>query len=156
VTEDPYQQPAGSGEPHPTQPYQPPAPYGPPPSSGQSYPGAPQYPNPQPYPGAPQYPIAQPYPGAPPYGGVQPPAYSPYPAPQSNGLAVAALITGIAGFFCVCAPVAIGLGIGGLSVARRTGVGRNMSIAGICLGVAWLVLIVGMILYSLAHAPSTF
>jgi len=139
VTDDPYQPPQPA-------PYQPPAPYGPYQSSGQSGYGQPgPYPNAQPYQSAPAYP-----------GGVQPPAYSPYPAPQSNGLAVAALITGLAGFFCVCAPVAIGLGIGGLSVARRTGVGKGMSIAGICLGTAWLLAIVGMVLYALAHAPSTF
>jgi hypothetical protein len=71
------------------------------------------------------------------------PPYSAYPVPQSNnGLAIASLITGICGFICsVIVPfVAIGLGIAGLNESKRTGVGRGMSIAGICLGAGWLVL----------------
>ena len=83
---------------------------------------------------------AGPYPAAPYLGNP----YAVYPAPaQSNGLATAALVTGILGFMCaVILPfVAIGLGIGGLNQSKRTGVGRGMSIAGICLGIGWLLLV---------------
>jgi hypothetical protein len=107
----------------PQQPAPPQQPY--PPQQPQSYPGY-GYGYPQPYGQAP-YPVA-------PYGV--------YPQPTTNGLAVAALVTGILGFLCsVIVPfVAIGLGIAGLNQSKQSGVGRGMSIAGICLGAGWLVL----------------
>lgn len=79
--------------------------------------------------------------------------YSMYPAPRSNGLAVASLITGLLGFLClVPALAALGLGIAGLSESRRSGVGRGMSIAGICLGAFWVLLAVGAVIALLAVA----
>ncbi|HTZ43475.1 MAG TPA: DUF4190 domain-containing protein [Jatrophihabitans sp.] len=125
--------------------YEPPAPYGPDPHGGDSYGWDPFGPHGAPY-GAGGWPPVPP----------QPPPYSPYPAPQNNGLAVAALITGLAGFCCLLAPVAVGLGIGGLSVARRTGVGRAMSIAGIVLGVAWLLVYLIVVAVILSSLPGTF
>ncbi len=70
------------------------------------------------------------------------PRPSPSPRPQSipqtqssvNGLALAGLILGIIGLipcFTVFAMVGLGLSIGGLVSARKTGVGRGMAIAGI-------------------------
>ncbi len=132
------------GQPYPGQPYPPGQQPG-----GWPYPDA-QVPPGQQQPGGWPYPDAQvpqiygypagPYPAAPYLGNP----YAVYPAPaQSNGLATAALITGILGFMCaVILPfVAIGLGIGGLNQSKRTGVGRGMSIAGICLGIGWLLLV---------------
>lgn len=124
---------------------------GDPPATGTSW-GQPQYGEPnygQPQFGQPQY--GQPQFGPPPPFGSPPPfapAYSPYPVPSnSNGLAVASLVTGILGFIC-CIPglVGIGLGIAGLNEAKRTGVGRGMSIAGICCGAGWAVLGLGWLL----------
>jgi hypothetical protein len=91
----------------------------------------------------------------PPNSPLTPPQYSPYPLPRSNGLAVASLITGILGFMCLIpALVAIGLGVAGLSQSRQSGVGRGMSIAGICLGVFWIVAFVLLIVAVVAIAPS--
>jgi hypothetical protein len=85
----------------------------------------------------------------------QPPPPSYYPVPQNNGLAVASLITGLLGFmFLIPALAAVGLGIAGLSESRRTGVGRGMSIAGICLGAGWIVLAVLFIVTVVALVPA--
>ena len=86
----------------------------------------------------------------------QPPPPSYYPVPQNNGLAVAALITGLLGFLCfVPGLVAVGLGIGGLAQSRRTGVGRGMSIAGICLGLFWCLVAVAILTVVVIAIPST-
>lgn len=125
---------AAPGQP---QPQQAPPPYGQPP--------------PQPPYGQPpsQPPYGQPQPTQPPYG--QPPypaAYGPAPAPYgygygypgatrgTNGLATAALATGIGGiFFGLAAPVAIGLGIAALvQIKKRQDTGKAMAIAGLVLG----------------------
>ncbi|HEX2901884.1 MAG TPA: DUF4190 domain-containing protein [Jatrophihabitans sp.] len=153
----------------PAQPYEQP-PYGQPPYGqsgyGQSGYGQPAYgqsgygqqpyaDNPHTQPGYAEHSYAQPgYPqpyGPPPYGTAAP--YAPagslyYPPPsRSNGLAIAALVTGICGFLCIIPGlVGIGLGIAGLNEAKRTGVGRGMSIAGICCGLGWAVLGVGWLL----------
>jgi len=73
-----------------------------------------------------QPPWPQPHPGGP--QGVQP----------SNGLALAALLVGLVPC-CATAPLAVGLGIAGLSRARTTGTGRGMALAGLLLGAFWLV-----------------
>jgi Domain of unknown function (DUF4190)/Septum formation len=107
-----------------------------PPAGGQAAAGQPSY-GPQPY-GQPQY-----GPGQPPYGSSS--AYGQYPAaygygyPESggtNGLATAALATGIGGiFFGLAAPVAIGLGIAALvQLKKRQQSGRGMAIAGLVIG----------------------
>ncbi|WP_329483744.1 DUF4190 domain-containing protein [Kribbella sp. NBC_01484] len=125
----PQQPPPPYGQPQP-QPTQPPyghaggqTPYGQP--GGQAPYGQPQY-------GQPQYPAA----------------YGPAPAPYgygygypgttggTNGLATAALATGIGGiFFGLAAPVAIGLGIAALvQLKKRQETGKGMAIAGLVIG----------------------
>ena len=151
-------------------PYEPPSQYGRGPAEPPPYGGAPHGGGPYesgPYGGAPyDQQGTAPYSGAPygngPYGAggfavpPAPPGYSPYPEPQNNGFAIAALVTGIAGFSCLLAPVAIGLGIAGLSMARRTGVGKAMSVAGIVLGTAWLLIYAVIVLLIITSLPSTF
>jgi hypothetical protein len=121
------------------------------PNDEQSPPNDPWYQGPPPQqPSPPQQPYPPPgYPGygygyQQPYGQAPYPVapYGMYPQPTTNGLAVAALVTGILGFLCsVIVPfVAIGLGIAGLNQSKKSGVGRGMSITGICLGAGWLVL----------------
>jgi hypothetical protein len=169
VSEDPTAQPRYEGAPETRDVFTDPAAaasWGPPteyaqppydqPPYGQSAPQPPQ--PPQPY-------GQQPY-GQPPYGQsvggqefatapVADPAFYPYVAPgSSNGLAVASLITSICGiFFCgIPALVGIGLGIAGYQQSRRTGVGRGLSIAGICTGaVVVLLAIAGLILVFAAY-----
>jgi hypothetical protein len=116
---------------------------------------------PQPAPGQPQY--GQPHYGQPSYGqapgqqqpqygqgyapGQYPPQYGQAPAPYgygygytgsggTNGLAAAALATGIGGIFIgLSAPVAIGLGIAALvQINRRQQAGKGMAIAGLVIG----------------------
>ncbi|MFD6136246.1 DUF4190 domain-containing protein [Isoptericola sp. NPDC056618] len=133
-TPDPYATPdAGATPPPGHAPTEPPAPYAQP---GSPAPGSP-YDQQGPYGGRPT-PYAQPAP----YG-----APSPYgqPAPGTDGLSIAALITGILGI----SPVALGLGIAGMRRARRTGQsGRGLAIAGVVLGalgiLGWL-LVVGLV-----------
>ncbi|HEU4676715.1 MAG TPA: DUF4190 domain-containing protein [Motilibacteraceae bacterium] len=175
---DPYRRPeeGGSGQPQPGygqpqygQPgYEQPS-YGQPqygqPQYGQPQYGQPQYGQPQygqPQYGQPQYGqpgYGQPQYGAPgqPYG--QAPAY-PYgeaPAKQSNGLAVAALVCGIIGFFCgLTAIAAIPLGIVGLRRSRELGgTGRGMAIAGLVLGCVVVVLSVVFIAVLMARGSSS-
>ncbi|WP_371406687.1 DUF4190 domain-containing protein [Kribbella sp. NBC_00662] len=118
-------------------------------------PGQPQPPQPQ-Y-GQPAYgqqAFGQAPPGQqpPPYGqgygpGQYPPQYGQAPAPYgygygytgsggTNGLAAAALATGIGGIFIgLSAPVAIGLGIAALvQINRRQQAGKGMAIAGLVIG----------------------
>lgn len=126
---------------------------------GQQQYGQPQYgeqqygqqPYGQPYPqqGYGQLPYGQqpyaPY-GAPgPYAGYQPPA--------NNGLAIASLITSLAGFlFCgIAGIVAIVLGILGMNKAKELGgTGRGMAIAGTVIGSVQLVVIIGYIVVAIA------
>jgi hypothetical protein len=79
-----------------------------------------------------------------------------YPASPSNGLAIASLICSILGLVtcCVTSFVGIGLGIAGLNQSKRTGVGRGLSIAGIAVGSAWVVLGV-VVLVALVAAGRT-
>lgn len=135
----------------------------------------------------PEYPPAWPYPGQqpPPYGGYPPPPYgypSPppypgpydpyrgYPSPQTNSLAVASLVTSIAGvilgiplaIFCYLGwliPV-IGAAMGGIALSqiRQTGQqGRGMAIAAVAIGVstaALLVLLLVMLTAAVFHSPT--
>ena len=111
------------------------------PYAGGPYPGGP-------YPGGP---APGPY-GAPmPYGA--PPGYpAPYPYPQypyqgptrTNGLAIAALIFGIIGgslFAIIFGAVAIG------QINKdQSQTGKGLAIAGLVLGIAWLVILIPLLL----------
>jgi hypothetical protein len=64
----------------------------------------------------------------------------------TSGLAIASLVTGICGFFCVTPLVSIGLGIAALVSIGRTGrPGKGMAIAGLILSVLWIGLFVFLI-----------
>ena len=85
-------------------------------------------------------------------------SYAPPPADSSNGMAIAGLVCGIAGFFtCGIAGIA-GLicSIIGLKKSRETGTGRGLAIAGIILSSLSLVTLVAVpvsiLLPSLARA----
>jgi hypothetical protein len=124
--------------------------------------------------GRPQQPTQPPYQQQPPYQGqapyqgphqqqgppAYPPAYEPPPTPygygygypgssqnKTNGLATAALVTGLAGIlFAITAPVAIGLGIAALvQIKRRHEGGTGQAVAGLVVGsvvtVGWAALI---------------
>lgn len=121
-------------------PYGPYAPHGPYGSAPQP---APQGWNQQaPYGAAP----AQPYGAASyPYGPYNPYGYMPQQT-GTSGLAIASLVTGICGFFCVTPLVSIGLGIAALVNIRKTGrPGKGMAIAGLILSTAWIALIVALL-----------
>lgn len=164
MTHDPYGPRPADEPPYGQQPYGQPG-YGPPlqPPYGQQPYGQPGY-------GQPGYEQARygqpgfgPTPAGPPPGyqpppfgspppGPYPPGYPAYPPPSNtNGLAIASLVTGLLGFLC-CIPgvVGIGLGIAGLNQAKRTGVGRGLSIAGICCGAGWVVLGTIWLIFSIA------
>ncbi len=63
------------------------------------------------------------------------------PAQQgTNGLAIASLVSGVLGFLCLTAIAAVVLGVVALGQIRRTGKkGKGLAIAGIVLGVLWLL-----------------
>ena len=159
--------PGGSGpygdQPGPWQPYQHP------PVDPQAPVNYPEYPYPpQPYGSYPPppppygYPIPAPYPG--PYD-----PYQGYPAQQTNSLAVASLITSIAGvivgiplaIFCYVGwliPV-VGAVLGGIALGqiKQSGQqGRGMAIAGIAIGAATaalLVLVMIIVAAAAFHSP---
>lgn len=111
--------------------------YGSPQFGGAQY-GAGQYPQPGAgYPGTPYPPNYGQY-GPGPYGyGVA--SYG--PPPGTNGMAIASLILGICGFFCITPLIGLGLGIGALAQTSKTRQdGRGMAIAGIILSTAWILL----------------
>ena len=89
------------------------------------------------YPGMPYPPNYGQY-GPGPYGyGVN--AYG--PPPGTSGMAIASLVLGICGFFCVTPIIGLGLGIAALAQTSKTRqAGRGMAIAGIILSVAWILL----------------
>ncbi|MBP1161778.1 DUF4190 domain-containing protein [Rhodococcus sp. PvR099] len=145
------QQPPNPQEGTPPPEGQPPYP-GPPQGGGPQYPGQPSYPG-QPYPGQP-YP-GQPYPGQPypgqPYPG-QPYAAQPYPPPPAqprNGAGITALVLGIFSVLSVwtivggilLGAVAIIVGLVGRSLyKKRQATNGGVSLAGILLGLAGLVI----------------
>ncbi|TDP97068.1 DUF4190 domain-containing protein [Labedaea rhizosphaerae] len=77
----------------------------------------------------------------PPPGYQMPPAYAypqGYSQQKTNGMAVAALVLGILGFFLVTAILAIIFGFLGRSqIAQRGEKGDGMAIAGLVLGIVW-------------------
>ncbi|MCG2801380.1 MAG: DUF4190 domain-containing protein [Cellulomonas sp.] len=112
------------------------SPYGAPPAGGYG----------QPAPGAPGY-------GAPGYGttGYGTPGYGdPYGAPpKTNGLAIAALVLGIAGFFCgITGIIGVVLGIVALNQIRSgRDTGRGLAIAGIITGaISTALAVLGIVL----------
>ncbi|MEU1733826.1 DUF4190 domain-containing protein [Streptosporangium sp. NPDC020145] len=87
--------------------------------------------------------------GTPPGGGYDPYGYGAPPPRGNNGMAIAALIMGIAGLFVCGVTSIVGIVLGHISLGqiKRTGEeGRGMAIAGLVLsyfGVAcWLVVLV--------------
>lgn len=133
---DPYAAPAGAGA-------------TPPPDAGASAtppPGAPA-------PGGWAAPAPSGYPGATPGGFPGQPAPSPYygaPAPAgTDGVSIAALVTGIVGL----GPVALILGIIGVRRTSKTGQGgKGMAIAGIVLGalttIGWTILLLLLTIFA--------
>ena len=158
--------PGGGGpygdQPGPWQPYQHP------PVDPQAPVNYPEYPYPQPYGGHPPPPPPYGYPSPPPYPGPYDP-YQGYPAQQTNSLAVASLITSIAGvivgiplaLFCYVGWVipVVGAVIGGIALGqiKQSGQqGRGMAIAGIAIGAATaalLVLVMIIVTAAAFHAP---
>lgn len=128
----------------PQGPYPPQGPYGAAPP-----PGAPGWNQQAPYPVGP----AQPYGAAYPYGPYNPYGYGPQPT-GTSGLAIASLVTGICGFFCVTPLVSIGLGIAALVNISRTGrPGKGMAIAGLIVSGLWIALFI--ILIATGHFSTT-
>ncbi|MEV8631499.1 DUF4190 domain-containing protein [Streptosporangium sp. NPDC051023] len=87
--------------------------------------------------------------GTPPGGGYDPYGYGAQPPRGNNGMAIAALIMGIAGLFVCGVTSIVGIVLGHISLGqiKRTGEeGRGMAIAGLVLsyfGVAcWLIVLV--------------
>ena len=149
----------GGGEPYRDQPG-PWQPYQHPPVDPQAPVNYPEYPYPSPYASYP--------PPPPPYPGPYDP-YLGYQAQQTNGLAVASLVTSIAGvlfgiplaIFCYVGwliPV-VGAIMGAIAlgqIKQRGQQGRGLAIAGIAIGVATAALLVlGMIIVAAAafHSP---
>jgi hypothetical protein len=139
----------------PFAPVPPPAPGQPPP-----YGAPPAYGVPAGYgPPAAQQPYGQFGAGQQPYGppagygppGYGPPGYGPPPSLDPNGrpgMATAALVLGILGFFTITAVLAIVFGVLGRGQAQRQGrKGKTMATWGLGLGVAWLAVVVGLIAY---------
>jgi hypothetical protein len=145
---------------HASVPPPPPAPYG----SNPQNPAQPMTPPGQPFPSYPQ-PAPQPQPYGQPAGFGQPaPGYQPYGYAQprtSNGLAIASLVTSIAGLFTcgVSSIVGIILGIVSLNqIKQRNQDGRGLALAGIWIGVAFIVLWIAywvFVVIMAAHSSST-
>jgi hypothetical protein len=82
--------------------------------------------------------------GAPPPGyGTPPPGYPPVGGSRSNGWAVTSLICGIIGCLAITSVAAIIFGVAGIRKANREPQvgGKGLSIAGIVLGIVWLIII---------------
>jgi cyclophilin family peptidyl-prolyl cis-trans isomerase len=128
--------PPASAQPYPAP--QPGQPY-PAPQPGQPYP-APQAP--QPYPG-------QPYPGAPVGAPVGYPQIPQSQGSSTNGMSIAALVLGIVPFIPIVGSI-LAIVFGGLArgqIAKSGGRqgGRGMALAGMILGVAWILGIVTLV-----------
>lgn len=138
---------------------------------GYPQPGYPQpgYPPPgYPPPGYPQMgypPPGSPPPGyPPPYPGGYPYAYDPYaqaPPAGTNGKAIAALVTSLAGLLLCGLPSIVGmiLGIIALRETRETGQdGHGLALAGVLVGAlaiaGWLLYVVVMVVFALAVSSS--
>ena len=158
----------GGGGPYGDQPGPWQQPYQHPPVDPQAPVNYPEYPYPTPYGSYPPPPPPYGYPSPPPYPGPYDP-YQGYPGQQTNSLAVASLITSIAGvivgiplaIFCYVGwliPV-VGAVLGGIALGqiKRSGQqGRGMAIAGIAIGAATAALLVlAMIIVAAAafHSP---
>lgn len=146
---EPQPQPQSSASPQaaaaPQQPVNPPGTF--PPPTGTQYGtvqyGTGQYPQPPGgYTGTPYPPNYGQYgPGPYGYGGG---AYG--QPPGTSGMAIASLILGICGFFCVTPFIGLGLGIAAISQTSKTGqAGKGMAIAGVILSAAWIALAALMI-----------
>jgi uncharacterized protein DUF4190 len=90
-----------------------------------------------------------PPPPPPPPPGYPPAAGRPVPTGPNNGMAIAALCCGIAGFLCII-PAILGIifGFVAKSQIRASGFlqrGDGMATAGIVLGIVWIVLSVVLI-----------
>ena len=69
-------------------------------------------------------------------------------------MAIASLILGICGFFCVTPLIGLGLGIGALAqISKTRQAGKGMAIAGIILSAAWILL--GALLIATGHLHGT-
>lgn len=131
---------------------QPPA-YGSPPSYG-----APQFPAPPP-----SYGPTAAYGGPPSYGTPgawgPPLGYGALVQPPTEGLAIASLVTSIAGLLVLGGlpgPVGVGLGIGALRRIRRRGTkGRGMAIAGVVVGAVSTLVCIGWIWLAVWAASSS-
>jgi hypothetical protein len=138
-----YQQPGGYPQ---SGGYQQPAGY--PPPGG--------YPPPPP----PSYPAAGGYSG---YAGYSADPYDPYragPPPGTNGLAIGALVSSLAGLlFCAClipSIVGIVLGVIGMGQTKRTGQsGHGLALAGVIIGAVTLALGILVIILDVAGVIST-
>lgn len=99
------------------------------------------------------------YPPQPGYGGGYPPpgGFAPPAAQQTNGIAIAALVTGILSLACfpAFALAAIPLGLVGLSRANaQNGNGKGLAIGGIITGVLGLILGVVLVFVFVIAADS--
>ncbi|MFF2620502.1 DUF4190 domain-containing protein [Oerskovia jenensis] len=172
----PYRPPVGADDaPHPADPYAPPAPgvpTAPPPSGAPAYgpygaPGTPVYGTPPPTgasgydPSVGQYPPGYGAGYGPGYGPGAQPTWQPAPSwdssfappPRQNGLALASMITSLAGLLLCMVPGVVGLilGIVALQQISRDGTtGRGFAITGIAVGavgtafvVLWLFAMLG-------------
>ncbi|MEZ0111613.1 hypothetical protein ABH920_005631 [Catenulispora sp. EB89] len=134
-----------------------PAPASPPPPAQPPYP-AQAWPAP-PYDQQPPNPYA--YPPPPPYGPGYGPGYGygyPYGQPQTptgtNGLAIAAFVLGICGFFLVTPIIGLIFGIVSLAAVRRTGQkGKRLAVSGIVLSSAWIVGLGALITVAVINTP---
>ena len=146
-------------------PWSSPGPQAPPDGFPAQAPGYPPYPQQQ---DAPPFPPQQGYPGYPPpqyppyaqqqygyygYGYGYGPAYGQQPG--TNGLAVAAMVMGIVGFFWITPILGLIFGFVALSQCKRTGQqGRGMAIAGIILSSLWIALFATIIAVGIANSNS--
>lgn len=72
-----------------------------------------------------------------------PVGYGMVPKQGTNGMAIASLVLGICGLFCVTPLVGLPLGLAALSKIKQTGQsGRGLAIAGIVLSSVWIALFV--------------
>jgi Domain of unknown function (DUF4190) len=85
--------------------------------------------------------------GSPTYGYGQPGPYPTAIGKRTNGLAIAALVCGIAGIIFVTAVLGVVFGFVARSQIRRsssTQGGEGLALAGIILGFAWIVLLIAL------------